>query len=69
MICIIAKIINTMQFIYIGWNCFWWNYHVGITRHHESRNIWDGYWFNYHISRARVADFRIATLDADWRKN
>jgi hypothetical protein len=34
---LIAKIVNAMQFIYIGWNSFWWNYHVSRARLHDNR--------------------------------
>jgi len=69
MIWIISKIVNAMQYAYVGWNYIWWSYHMTLARFHVSHNFWHSYWFGYHISRGRVADYRISKLDADWRKN
>lgn len=34
---VIAKIVNTMQYTYIAWNAFMWNYHCDRARLHDDR--------------------------------
>ena len=34
---IVAIIVNAMQFVFVAWNGFWWNYHVGLARMHDNR--------------------------------
>lgn len=34
---LIAKIVSTMRYIYVGWNGLWWNHHVSRARLHDSR--------------------------------
>ena len=34
---IVAKIYNGMLFVFLAWNGFWWNYHVGLAKMHDVR--------------------------------
>jgi len=34
---IVAKVFNVMQFVFVAWNGFWWNYHVGLAKMHDDR--------------------------------
>lgn len=34
---IITKIVNVMQDIFVLWNGFWWNYHIGRAKIHDER--------------------------------
>lgn len=36
---IIAKIVNFMQYVYIAWNAYMWNYHVNRARMHDDRIV------------------------------
>lgn len=40
MLKVITKIVNGMQYVYVGWNMFWWNYHCGRARLHDERIKW-----------------------------
>ena len=34
---IVAKIYNGMLFVFLLWNGFWWNHHVGLAKMHDAR--------------------------------
>jgi len=36
---IVAIIVNAMQCMFVAWNGFWWNYHVGRARMHDDRIV------------------------------
>jgi len=44
---ILDGIVNLMQFLYVGWNAFCWNYHINRARLHDDRiSLLDSGWRN-----------------------